>query len=163
MSGHLNEDDIKQLLLLVKPHLESLKIDYWLGRGVLRQQYLTGQVGDRQSDLDVHIWAEDREKVREKLGHIFSSLNFNENNNEPYKLAYANDENDRIVEFMLLFRDGDAVYHTRRNGVHLACPKKCFETTDAKIEVAGVQFNAPAYIEEYLKGVYGSLELEQPK
>lgn len=156
MSGQLNENDIKQLVLIVKPQLENLQIDYWLGRGVLRQQYLTGQVGDKQSDLDIHIWAKDREVVREVLGPIFASLNFNENNNEPYKLAYANDENHRIVEFMLLFEDAEVVYHTRRNGVHIECPKKCFETIDAKIEIAGIKFNAPAYIDEYLKGVYGS-------
>lgn len=155
MSGQLNETDIKQLLQIVKPHLDTLEVEYWLGRGVLRQVFLTGHVGDKQSDLDIHIWTEDREKVRQKVGPVLTKLGFNENNNESYKLAYTNDDNGRIVEFMLLFRDGDVVYHTRRNGVRLECPKRCFETTNEKIEVAGILIPAPAFTVEYIGNVYG--------
>jgi hypothetical protein len=157
VSGNLNETDIRELLMIVKPALESLKIDYWLGRGVLRQQYLTGSVGDKQSDLDIHIWAMDRSVVKDKFAPILASLGFNINDNEPYKLAFANDNNDWIIEFMLLFTDEDnseVVYHTRRNGVHLECPKRCFETTSNKIEISGIEFNAPNHINEYLFGVY---------
>lgn len=154
MNGRLNETDIKKLLEMVKPLLDNLQIDYWLGRGVLKQVYLTGEVGNMQSDLDIHIWAEDRNKVKQKLGPILAKFNFNENNNEQYKLAYTDGKNHWVIEFVLLFQDGDIVYHTKRNGVHLECPKKCFDATNEKIEVAGVQINAPAFIEDYIKGIY---------
>lgn len=158
MNGRLNEEDIKKLLLIVKPHLESLKIEYWLGRGVLRQYYLTGKVGDKQSDLDIHIWEKDKEKVRTKFGPILKKLNFNMNDKEPYKLAFVNDNNHWIIEFMYLFHDknnNNIVYHTRRNGVHLECPKQCFETTDTKIKIEGIEFNSPSHTALYLRGVYG--------
>jgi len=145
------------------PLLNDTGIDYWLGRGVLRNLYIRGTIGRSNSDLDFHVWEEDSAKVKNKLfpffGSIHSNLCVDERN---YKLAFytpeKNKRHDFFVEFMFLFRDsgGDFVYHERLEDGKKYANAECFSPN----RLLYIQHNSqlirvPALVDEYLLGTYG--------
>lgn len=109
--------------------LGELNISWWLGRGVLRNFYLTKEIGDKNSDLDFHIWSEDKRILKAKLEPVFSSEGYQVQDPD-YKIAFYKppEKHEFFVEFMLLIEDPsnpEFVYHARRNDKKYA-PKVCF-------------------------------------
>lgn len=153
----MSENDILYLASLTKPSLESEGVSYWLGRGVLRHLLATGEIGEKQTDLDVHILLQDKDNVKRLLEPIFSQKNFNVSDGQPYKLTFVNDKGPLILEFMYLFEEPDrkdSVYHTKAEGMHIISPKNCFRGA-GKIRLGNIEFPIPIQPELYPQGVYG--------
>lgn len=153
----IKRENILYVLNKVVPLLEELGIDWWLGRGVLRNFYLTKEVGDQNSDLDFHIWSGDKQNLKEKLEPIFSEKGYQVHAPE-YKIAFYKPptEHEFFVEFMLLFEDPDnskLVYHARRNDKKYA-PKSCFSGYDI-IQIENIKTRIPVKVESYFLGTYG--------
>jgi hypothetical protein len=157
--AYLAEQEILELLKLIKSPLDGAHIPYWLGRGVFRHLYLHGVVGDRQSDIDIHIWREDSDRVKTALSNAL--VGFNPADPE-YKLAFTKDlanNKQQIIEFMYLDfeqRDPDLVYHKRAENMKLYCPKECFPRENVKtIRIGNIEFRVPSLAERYFEGTYG--------
>lgn len=154
----ISRNNILYLLSKVVPLLEELGIHWWLGRGVLRNFYLTKEIGDKNSDLDFHIWVKDKPILRERLVPIFSNEGYTIDE-QVYKIAFykpQGNSHDFFVEFMFLFddpNDPEIVYHSRNNGNKYA-PKSCFSGYDV-IQVENIRTRIPVKVDEYLLGTYG--------
>lgn len=153
----ISKNNIIYLLNKVVPLLKELNISWWLGRGVLRHFHLTREVGDKNSDLDFHIWDKDKQILREKLIPIFSTEGYT--THEPwYKLAFFKPSTDHefFIEFMFLFEYADSpglVYHSRDKDKKYA-PKVCFSNYKI-IEIENIKLRIPVSVEQYFLGAYG--------
>src|SRR6185369_10023998 len=107
--------NISALLHQIIPLLEELGVNFWLGRGVLRHWILQKEIGDKQSDLDFHIWEKDKD-ILKRLVKSFAGYNFS---TKHYKSTLTNRDEKLQVEFMYLWNysaNPNLVYHERRNG-----------------------------------------------
>lgn len=153
----ISRNNILYLLNKVVPLLEELGIHWWLGRGVLRNFYLTNDIGDKNSDLDFHIWDKDKQALKEKLMPIFTKEEYKIQ--EPwYKLAFYKPPEDHefFVEFMLLFEDRnypEVVYHSR-NSDNKYAPKNCFSGYE-NIQINDIRVKIPINVDQYFLGTYG--------
>lgn len=155
--------NITNVLSVVIPKLDSTEVDYWLARGVLRNLYITGNVGDKNSDLDFHIWEKDRHNVRDVLQPLFISqyedLVIEE---KDYKLAFYTPANDNrhefFVEFMFLFADESNdkyVYHSRADGKRYS-KALCFASERKEyLRYEDTFLRIPTLTGDYLLGTYG--------
>ena len=155
----ISRNNILFLLNKVVPLLEELGIQWWLGRGVLRNFYLTGKVGDKNSDLDFHIWDRNKQILREKLEPIFSSEGYTMDDFW-YKIAFYKPklpaQHEFFVEFMLLFEDSNnqgLVYHSRDKEKKYA-RESCFSNYDT-IQINDTNVKIPVNVELYFLGTYG--------
>jgi|SRR3989344_4610150 len=153
--------NISKTLTEIIPLLDSAGIEYWLARGVLRNLYLRGVIGDSNSDLDFHIWEKDSKIVEEKLLPVLMADHPNLIiEHKDYKLAFytplEKERYDFFVEFMYLNKPVDGfTFHERHNGRKYA-NTECFKS-DRKlyIEYEGQLLRIPALVHEYLLGTYG--------
>ena len=126
--------NIINVLSVVIPKLDSTEVDYWLARGVLRNLYITGNVGDKNSDLDFHIWEKDRHKVKDILQPLFMSK---------YK--------DLVIEE----KDYKLAFYTPADGRRYS-KALCFAPERKEYIKYGDSFlRIPALTGDYLLGTYG--------
>ena len=155
---------IKEARFIIKElsnFFEKNNINYWLARGVLRHYVVKNEFGSKQSDIDFHIWKEDKDKILhlkkqiEMLGYSFHHKNRYWN----YKMVLTKvvEEEKIDVELVLLFKNGknkEKTWHQSKNNM-FCCPAKLF-SNKAKLKYFGINIAVPSPPEEYLKEVYGS-------
>lgn len=146
--GYVKKQEGIEALKTTVGFLEKEGIDYWLGRGLFRHFTLHKEFRNKLSDIDFHVWVNDRPKVQQLL-HKLREAGYRIKADWDYKANFTT-PSKVDVEIVYLFRDDEEVYHESK-GRHPRCSVGCFG--DRKINIFGVNVRVPN--EEYLPQVYG--------
>lgn len=142
--------------------LEAQGVDYWLGRGRFRHFTLTGEFGDTESDIDIHVLRTDEEALRNAVQMLVSRGYTIEDDVSRHKLATK--KSGFGVEFVYLDQLADdlgswfheTVFPLRKRFV---CPAEALGTHC--IDFFGSRVRVPEA--EYLPCVFGPRWREDKK
>lgn len=143
----------------VKPLLDECRIPYWLGRGIVADILVNGEIKCKHSDVDFHIMAKDSTILKEKLIPEFEKEGDYITEDRKYKLAFYKPANNPsyYVEFPYIFEDENdskVVYH-ESCGKKYYCLKECFNLEKVeKIKINEIEFRIPTPTEQYLRDIY---------
>ncbi len=162
MGNKIPNKNILELIDKVMPLLKESGIPYWLGRGVLGDYLVNGELKCKHSDVDFHIWEKDKEILKQKIIPKFKGDGFDAISNETYKLAFRKpiDKPEYFLEFMYIFEDTnpEIVYH-ETYGEKRRCPKQCFSKAENKtIKINNHEIPIPSCMEEYFSQIYNDKE-----
>lgn len=147
----MDEKMATYVLSYVIEALDDVGCRYWLARGTFRHFFLTGSIGDQQSDIDFHLMAEDVPQIEEKLKQEMEKRQFTMHRRRPYKIAFEHTSTGIQVEFVLLFPCGEGlVYHQSRSR-RLICDANLFG--EKRMMMFGQNVRVPD--EQYLEQIYG--------
>lgn len=141
-----------QTLKILDDVFNATGLRYWIGRGVFRRGELHGEFGDKQDDIDVHVFREDEPTLWEAIDalsvHGFTEVAWD---GPDYKVPLA--RAGVAVEIQFLELDGDVRWY--RAGGHgqkrFEAPASAFG--DRRIAISGVPVRVPT--RAYLATVYG--------
>lgn len=146
--GYVKKQEGIEALKTTIGSLEKEGIDYWLGRGLFRHFTLHKEFGNKLSDIDFHVWVDDRPKVQHLLDEL-KKVGCRINANRDYKANFTT-PSGVDVEIVYLFQDDKEAYH-KSKGRYLKCSFDCFK--ERRIDIFGVNVRVPE--KKYLPQVYG--------
>jgi hypothetical protein len=150
----MSESEIKDCLLDLLSVISSKDFDWWLGRGLVRNYYLNHQIGNKQSDVDVHVWAKDKDRIIREIEKPLLRLGYAlvEEPDRPYKFTFE-DKKNKYIEFIMLYPVEGGYIHRRKEGPKGPHPKNCFSGYDV-MNIEGLVLKVPKDLDQYLDTTY---------
>ena len=151
----MTEEEGIQALRETVEVLDRRRIDYWVGRGLLRHFKLHGEFGDKQSDIDLHIHRRDEGHMDDVVDEL-DELGYTVTWDEPESHKLSLERGSAAIEFVFLDCDpGDPSILCHRTIIPdrktYRCKKESFG--DRRIKMFGIDVRVPE--NEYLPSTFG--------
>lgn len=129
--------------------LDRNNINYWVGRGLV-QMIEKKLIEDKPitHDIDFHVLYNDREKLLEYL----RSENYKITDSKDYKIQILGKSDNRRIEFVFLFPEGDRFLYHKDKGSKFSCPIELFG--DQNVIIKNIKVRIPHPPQDYLDYVY---------
>jgi len=129
--------------------LDKNAINYWIGRGLV-QMIARKLIEDEpvKHDIDFHVLYQDRARLLESL----KSENYKITDSRDYKIQILGKSDNRRIEFVFLFPEGNRFLYHRDKGLKFSCPVELFG--DESVVIKGTRVKIPTPPQDYLECIY---------
>jgi hypothetical protein len=129
--------------------LDKNDLNYWVGRGLI-QMIAKKLIEDEpvNHDIDFHILYQDRERLIENL----KLEGYKITDSKDYKMQILGKSDNRRIEFVFLFPEGNRLLYHRDKGLKFSCPTELFG--DEYVTITNIKVKVPSPLQDYLDCIY---------
>lgn len=140
---------IRSSFFEIIPFLDKNNINYWVGRGFV-QMIAKKLINDEpiKHDIDFHILYQDRER----LLRFLKSNKYEIKDSKDYKIQILGKSDNRRIEFVFLFPEGDRFLYHKDKGQKFSCPKELFG--NKTIQIKSTKVKIPSPLKNYIECIY---------
>ena len=133
--------------------LDKNNIKYWVGRGLV-EMIANKLIEDEpvKHDIDFHVLHQDSKRLLKFL----QLEGYEIKNSKDYKIQILGKSDNRRIEFVFLFPEGNRFLYHKDKGQKFSCPKELFGNESIIIKDAKVKIPSPP--KNYLECIYPEYE-----